>query len=349
VPSFTGSGPGARGPAARAALEGILRRVAAVLLASLNARWCTTERLLPVFRHMAQHLLLTLVFPPLLILGLPGWLVEPLLKPAPVRRVARVLTHPVAAAVIFTATIAVWHVSQYYDLMMRDHDVHIVTHLMFMATATLLWWPVMSPVPEVLPRLGYGLGMLYLFLVGIPMHRRRVDHAERRRTCILVLGRAARLGALAAGRSAARRTPHVGAGNLYMFLVIEGAVSGVGQGIGRDGRRGGETFALAQALPSVLRLGRSRRDHLPPRWSSRTPSGPHLRSARRPPTADTPSPAPRTLERKRRRRQVGVAGKLMLNRTGVLDDASSGRDHAEADHAAHERTVLVDDAAPGIS
>ena len=59
--------------------------------------------------------------------------------------------------------------SQYYDLMMRDHDVHIVTHLMFMATATLLWWPVMSPVPDVLPRLGYGLGMLYLFLVGIPM------------------------------------------------------------------------------------------------------------------------------------------------------------------------------------
>ena len=37
-----------------------------------------------------------------------------------------------------------------------------------MVTATLMWWPVMSPLPE-LPRLPYGLGMLYLFLVGIPM------------------------------------------------------------------------------------------------------------------------------------------------------------------------------------
>jgi putative membrane protein len=119
--------------------------------------------------HMVQHLLLTLLFPPLLILGLPGWLVEPLLRPPPVRRVARVLTHPVIAAVVFTLTIAVWHVSQYYDLMMRNHEIHIVTHLMFMATATLLWWPVMSPVPDILPRLGYGVGMLYLFLVGIPM------------------------------------------------------------------------------------------------------------------------------------------------------------------------------------
>ncbi len=119
--------------------------------------------------HMAQHLLLTLLFPPLLILGLPGWLLAPLLRPPAVRRVARTLTHPVVAAVVFTLTIAVWHLSQYYDLMMRNHEVHIITHLMFMATATLLWWPVMSPVPDILPRLGYGIGMLYLFLVGIPM------------------------------------------------------------------------------------------------------------------------------------------------------------------------------------
>jgi putative membrane protein len=119
--------------------------------------------------HMAQHLLLTLLFPPLLILGLPGWLVEPLIRPHAVLRVARIVTHPVVAAAIFTVTIALWHLSTYYELMMRDHDVHIVTHLMFMATATLMWWPVMSPVPELLPRLGYGLGMLYLFLVGIPM------------------------------------------------------------------------------------------------------------------------------------------------------------------------------------
>jgi putative membrane protein len=39
---------------------------------------------------------------------------------------------------------------------------------MFMVAATIMWWPVMSPVPE-LPRLTPGVGMLYLFLVGIPM------------------------------------------------------------------------------------------------------------------------------------------------------------------------------------
>ena len=140
-----------------------------VLLAALNGPVHDLSDYYLFSVHMAQHLLLTLLFPPLLILGLPGWLLEPLLRPPAVRRAARILTHPVVAAVVFTVTIAVWHLSQYYELMMRNHEVHIVTHLMFMATATLLWWPVMSPVPDVLPRLSYGLGMLYLFLVGIPM------------------------------------------------------------------------------------------------------------------------------------------------------------------------------------
>jgi putative membrane protein len=52
--------------------------------------------------------------------------------------------------------------------MMRSHEVHIGTHLMFIVTATIMWWPVMSPLPE-LPSLRPGMGMLYLFLVGIPM------------------------------------------------------------------------------------------------------------------------------------------------------------------------------------
>ncbi|HYC34013.1 MAG TPA: cytochrome c oxidase assembly protein [Gemmatimonadales bacterium] len=118
--------------------------------------------------HMLQHLVLTLALPPLLIAGTPGWLLRPVLGYPGVLPVARVLTRPVVAAAIYTVTIAVWHLPWWYDLMMRSHEVHIFTHLMFMAAATIMWWPVMSPVPE-LPRLPPGPGMLYLFLVGIPM------------------------------------------------------------------------------------------------------------------------------------------------------------------------------------
>jgi putative membrane protein len=118
--------------------------------------------------HMVQHLVLTLLFPPLLLAGLPSWALEPLHRRPAVLRIARLLTRPAIAAAIFSASIAVWHVSAFYDVMMRSHEVHIATHLLFMATATLMWWPVMGPAPE-LPRLSTGPAMLYLFLVGIPM------------------------------------------------------------------------------------------------------------------------------------------------------------------------------------
>jgi putative membrane protein len=118
--------------------------------------------------HMVQHLLLTLVLPPLLLWGTPGWLLRPLLRPPAVRLVARAVTRPLPAALIFSLTLAVWHLAPFYELMMREHEVHIATHLMFIAAATLMWWPVLSPLPE-LPRLPHGPAMLYLFLVGIPM------------------------------------------------------------------------------------------------------------------------------------------------------------------------------------
>lgn len=139
-----------------------------VLLASLNGPIHDLSDYYLFSIHMVQHLILTLLLPPLLIAGTPGWLLRPLLRHKAVLAAARVLTHPVAAGVIYSATIAIWHLPPAYDLMMRNHDVHIATHLMFIATATLLWWPVMSPAAE-LPRLSLGLGMLYLFLIGIPM------------------------------------------------------------------------------------------------------------------------------------------------------------------------------------
>ena len=118
--------------------------------------------------HMAQHLLLTLVFPPLLLYGTPALVVRPLLRPRGVMSIARVVTRPLPAALIFSAPIVIWHVPALYEAALRHHNLHIVQHLVFLATATLMWWPVLSPVPE-LPRAQHLIQMLYLFLLGIPM------------------------------------------------------------------------------------------------------------------------------------------------------------------------------------
>jgi putative membrane protein len=118
--------------------------------------------------HMAQHLLLTLVFPPLLLYGTPAHVIRPLLRPRWVMAVARGVTRPLAAGSIFTAPIVIWHVPVLYEAALRHHNLHIIQHLVFLATAVIMWWPVLSPVLA-LPRAQHLVQMLYLFLLGIPM------------------------------------------------------------------------------------------------------------------------------------------------------------------------------------
>jgi putative membrane protein len=118
--------------------------------------------------HMVQHLVLTLVAPPLLIMGTPGWMLRPALKWRGVGPVARAATSAPRAFLVFNVVLIVWHLPPMYGLAMAHHSVHIVQHLCFMVAATLMWWPILSPLPE-LPRLAYPAQMLYLFLLTIPM------------------------------------------------------------------------------------------------------------------------------------------------------------------------------------
>jgi putative membrane protein len=118
--------------------------------------------------HMVQHLVLMFVVAPLLVVGTPGWMLRPALHVRGVGPVARWLTKPANCFVIFNVVMAAWHIPGLYNLAMAVHPVHIVEHLMFMAAAVLMWWPFLSPLPE-LPRLAYPGQMLYCFLMSIPM------------------------------------------------------------------------------------------------------------------------------------------------------------------------------------
>ena len=117
--------------------------------------------------HMVQHLLLMLIMPPLVLLGIPGWLLEPILQNATLTRMARFVTRPVTAIILFNTLFALYHIPALYDLSLQNHSIHIVIHLLLMATATISWMPILSPT-QILPRLSYPLQIMYLFLQAIP-------------------------------------------------------------------------------------------------------------------------------------------------------------------------------------
>jgi putative membrane protein len=119
--------------------------------------------------HMLQHVLVTLVMPPLLLLGAPGWAVRPLARMRAIGPLGRWATSPLRAFLLFNAVFVGSHVVPVYELQMRSHGFHVALHLAFMVTATITWWPVCGPadVPG-WPRLAPPVAMLYLFVQSLP-------------------------------------------------------------------------------------------------------------------------------------------------------------------------------------
>lgn len=120
------------------------------------------------FVHMFQHFLQTLVIPPLLLLGVPGWMLRPWVMSRPLEPLARFFTRPLVAFSLFSAVLITVHNPPIFDRMCRHESFHIAIHLLFMTSGVILWWPLLSPLAEI-PRLSYPAQIMYLFVLMIPM------------------------------------------------------------------------------------------------------------------------------------------------------------------------------------
>jgi putative membrane protein len=115
--------------------------------------------------HMAQHLLLVLVAAPLLLLGLPRPLAERMLEQPLFNKLERILGQPVLAWLIGMGFLWLWHLPSLYNAALGDEDVHILEHLCFLVTATIFWWPVLTPLSE--RRLAPLASIPYLFAAAV--------------------------------------------------------------------------------------------------------------------------------------------------------------------------------------
>jgi putative membrane protein len=122
--------------------------------------------------HMVQHLVLTLVVPPLLLTGVPDWMIDALLRRCLTWRftpqVVVTVTRPLPAFAVYAVALVGWHLPGPTNVALEVHGWHVVEHLVLLAASVLGWWPVASP-SRLLPSLPYAAQLLYLFVFGMPM------------------------------------------------------------------------------------------------------------------------------------------------------------------------------------
>ncbi|HEV8488786.1 MAG TPA: cytochrome c oxidase assembly protein [Candidatus Limnocylindrales bacterium] len=122
--------------------------------------------------HMVQHILLTLVAPPLIALGAPITLLLRVARPDERRRlilpvlhsrIVRALSFPVVAWVLFAGVMWATHFSPVFDQALEDPFVHDLEHAAYLGAGLLFWWPAigLDPTPW---RMSHPVRALYVFL-----------------------------------------------------------------------------------------------------------------------------------------------------------------------------------------
>ncbi len=115
--------------------------------------------------HMAEHLVIADVASLLLVLGLTGPLLAPLLRNRAIDRL-RALTHPVPAFTIWALNLWLWHLSVAYEGALRHDLVHVIQHACFLLAGMNLWMPLFGPFPK---PAWFGLPAKLAYIIAVRM------------------------------------------------------------------------------------------------------------------------------------------------------------------------------------
>ena len=139
--------------------------VAIILLAAGWPMHDLAEETLFTF-HMLEHLLLGYVVPPLLLVGIPTWMADYTIGREQIARVIRPFAAPVAGFFAFNFAIVAVHWPEAITWQNTNEWSHLGIHVLFFASALMLWLPVFSPTAAI-PVMKPPMRMLYLFLCTI--------------------------------------------------------------------------------------------------------------------------------------------------------------------------------------
>ena len=121
--------------------------------------------------HMVQHLMLTMMAPPLLLFGAP--MILTLLSARASNRdflvrllrgrTVRIFSKPLLGWSLFVATLWATHLPVFYDATLRNLPLHVAEHMAYLTTALMFWRPIIGADPGP-GRLSYPGRLLFLFL-----------------------------------------------------------------------------------------------------------------------------------------------------------------------------------------
>lgn len=164
--------------------------------------------------YIFQQVVLVMFAAPLILSGLPAWMLRRALTHRLVAPVWRVLVRPVFAMLLFAGFFATIHYPTVCDYLCHTQPFYFAIRVTLLTLGVLMWWPILSPLEE-FPPLSYPMQTLYLFVLMVPISAVAAP---------IVLSRSVLYAFFAAA-------PHPLISNPFYDQVIGGLIMWVGQGL----------------------------------------------------------------------------------------------------------------------
>jgi cytochrome c oxidase assembly factor CtaG len=97
--------------------------------------------------HMVEHLVIGDLGTLLLVLGMTGPVLAPVLRIGFFDRL-RILTHPLIAFPLWAVNLYLWHVPFFHEAAVRHAGVHALQHFGFVACGFNMWMALLGPLPK---------------------------------------------------------------------------------------------------------------------------------------------------------------------------------------------------------
>lgn len=98
--------------------------------------------------HMTQMAILYLVIPPILLMGMPAWVLRKIINLPVVKPVFRFISKPLIALLFFNVLFSLYHIPVVFDTIKVDMLYHTTYMTVMFVGAFIMWWPLVNPLPE---------------------------------------------------------------------------------------------------------------------------------------------------------------------------------------------------------
>jgi cytochrome c oxidase assembly factor CtaG len=115
-----------------------------------------------------QLVLITSVAAPLLLAGLPEWLVKRLLPLRALRDMMGGIMFALFAIILFNGALLIWHIPPLFEAALRDDTLHNLRLLTFLVVGVINWWPLLTPLDR-RTRLASPFQILYIAAESVPL------------------------------------------------------------------------------------------------------------------------------------------------------------------------------------